>query len=56
MSIQQTTARKRLIPWRLVIEPRLEEVPRWMPSLVSLGAIVAALIVGGIILAIVGGI
>ena len=55
MSVQQTAARRRLIPWRLVIEPRLQEVPRWMPPLVSLGAIVAALIVGGIILAVVGG-
>ena len=50
MSIQQTTARRRLIPWRLVIEPRLQEVPRWMPPLVSLGAIVAALIVGAMVL------
>jgi simple sugar transport system permease protein len=39
----------------LAIEPRLEQVPRWMPPLVSLGAIVAALIVGGVILAVVGG-
>jgi ABC-type uncharacterized transport system permease subunit len=37
------------------MEPRLEEVPRWMPPLVSLGAILAALIVGGVILAAVGG-
>jgi simple sugar transport system permease protein len=55
MSVQQTAARRRLIPWRLVIEPRLQAVPRWMPPLVSLGAICAALIVGGIILAAVGG-
>jgi simple sugar transport system permease protein len=55
MSVQQTAARRRLIPWRVVIEPRLQEVPRWMPPLVSLGAILAALVVGGIILAIVGG-
>ena len=55
MSVQQPAARRRMIPWRLAIEPRLQEVPRWMPPLVSLGAIVAALIVGGIILAVVGG-
>jgi simple sugar transport system permease protein len=37
------------------MEPRLEEVPGWMPPLVSFGAIVVALVIGGIILAIVGG-
>ena len=54
MSVQQTVAR-RLTPWRLMIEPRLEQVPRWMPPLISLGAVVAALVVGGVILALVGG-
>jgi ABC-type uncharacterized transport system permease subunit len=39
----------------LVMEPRLEEMPRWMPLLISLGAIVVALIIGGVILAAVGG-
>jgi len=37
------------------MEPRLQVVPRWMPLLVSLGAIVVALIIGGVILAAVGG-
>jgi ABC-type uncharacterized transport system permease subunit len=55
MSVQQNTAHRRFIPWRLTIEPRLRQVPRWMPPLISLGAIVLALILGGIILAIVGG-
>jgi simple sugar transport system permease protein len=55
MSVQQTAARPPLIPWRLSVEPRLRQVPRWMPPLISLGAIVLALILGGMILAIVGG-
>jgi simple sugar transport system permease protein len=37
------------------MEPRLEELPRWMPALISLGAIVVALIMGGVILVAVGG-
>jgi simple sugar transport system permease protein len=55
MTASATTGRRRLVPYRLVVEPRLEEVPRWMPALVSLGAVVAALLVGAVILALVGG-
>lgn len=42
------------LPYRLVVEPRLE-VPRWLSPLVSLGAIVAALLLGALVLALVGG-
>jgi simple sugar transport system permease protein len=55
MTAETRAYSRALFPWRLKIEPRLEEVPRWMPALVSFGAIVAALVVGGIILALVGG-
>lgn len=55
MTTESMAKRRPLIPYRVVMEPRLEEVPRWMPPLVSLGAILAALIVGGVILAAVGG-
>ena len=52
----QTESRQRpFFPYRLVMEPRLEVVPRWMPLLVSLGAIAVALILGGIVLVLVGG-
>jgi ABC-type uncharacterized transport system permease subunit len=43
------------LPFEIRIEPRIEEVPRWLPLLISVGAIVAALVIGGIVLAIVGG-
>ena len=43
------------MPYRLEIEPRLEKVSRWTPPLLAVGAVVVALIIGGIILAIVGG-
>lgn len=37
------------------MEPRMEVLPRWMPPLISAGAVVVALILGGIVLALVGG-
>jgi simple sugar transport system permease protein len=43
------------LPFRVRIEPRIEEIPAWLPFLVSLGAIVLALIAGGVILIAVGG-
>jgi ABC-type uncharacterized transport system permease subunit len=42
------------IKYRLKAEPRLE-MPRWFPLVVSLGAIVVALILGAIVLELVGG-
>jgi ABC-type uncharacterized transport system permease subunit len=51
-SIQERRVR---IPYRITMEPRLEPVPAWMPSLVSLGAVAVALLVGAVILLLVGG-
>src|SRR5690242_12564391 len=51
----ETTLVKRRFPWRIKLEPRLDEPPRWYPPLVSLGAIVVALILGGIVISAVGG-
>lgn len=48
-----TTPRKR--PLRLVVEKRVEEVPRWLPPLTSLGAVVAAFLICGLILKFIGG-
>jgi len=41
--------------FRIKVEPRLQEPPRWYPSAISLGAIVIALILGGILIAFAGG-
>jgi|WetSurSiteA1Bulk_404760.scaffolds.fasta_scaffold06989_3 general nucleoside transport system permease protein len=43
------------LPYMIQIEQRLFEPPRWYPWVVSLGAIVVALFIGGILIAIVGG-
>jgi len=50
-----TMGKKGKIPFAIRVEPRIEEVPRWMPPLISVGAIVVALFLGGIVLAVVGG-
>lgn len=47
--------RKPRLPFQVRIEPRITEVPGWLPLIVSIGAIVVALIMGGIVLAAVGG-
>lgn len=51
----ETTMTKRRAPLRIKIEPRLDEPPAWYPAAVSLGAIIVALILGGIVIAIAGG-
>lgn len=42
-------------PFRILFEPRLKEPPRWYPPLVTLGAIIFALFLGGLVLAFAGG-
>ncbi|MEJ2707268.1 MAG: ABC transporter permease [Anaerolineales bacterium] len=50
-----TRTKRHGLGFRIQLEPRLAEPPRWYPFAVSLGAIIIALIIGGIILAAVGG-
>ncbi|MCC6146200.1 MAG: ABC transporter permease [Anaerolineaceae bacterium] len=47
--------RRLQLPFQIHVEQRLEDVPRWFPVLISFGAIVVALILGGIIIVIAGG-
>jgi simple sugar transport system permease protein len=42
-------------PYRIKLEPRLDMPPRWYPAAVTLGAILVALIIGGIVIALAGG-
>jgi ABC-type uncharacterized transport system permease subunit len=46
---------KRRTPYRLKIEPRLDEPPAWYPVAVSVGAVIVALILGGILISFAGG-
>jgi simple sugar transport system permease protein len=41
--------------YRIKLEPRLDMPPRWYPAAVSLGAILVALIIGGVLIAFAGG-
>lgn len=43
------------LPFKIKIEPRIQDVPRWYPAVISLAAVVIALLIGAIILAVGGG-
>jgi general nucleoside transport system permease protein len=48
-------AKKGRPSYRIKVEPRLDELPAWYPAAVSIGAIILALILGGIVIMIAGG-
>lgn len=50
-----STTRRRGLPYRIRLEPRLKEVPAWYPYTVSLGAIIVALLIGSVVIAMAGG-
>jgi len=54
MSANNAAYSKNRLPFTLTIVPR-ERIPRWLPAAISAGAIALALVIGGIILALVGG-
>ncbi len=47
--------RKSFFPYRVIFEQRMDQPPRWFPFLVSLGAIIVALFLGGIVIQFAGG-
>ncbi|MCE1253847.1 MAG: ABC transporter permease [Anaerolineae bacterium] len=47
--------RRNRFPFAIKVEPRQSDVPGWFPIVISLGAVVVALLIGAVILAIVGG-
>ena len=54
-SAVQTSLPGKRASFRIHLEPRLDEPPRWYPAAVSLGAIIVALFIGGILIALAGG-
>jgi general nucleoside transport system permease protein len=52
---ESVLAKKQRTSYRIKIEPRLDEPPVWFPAAVSIGAILLALILGGIVILIAGG-
>ncbi|MCA9953596.1 MAG: ABC transporter permease, partial [Anaerolineales bacterium] len=55
MSSTPATTPKRTFPYTLSIEKRVEDIPRWLPAATSLGSVVIAFVIAGIILKIIGG-
>jgi ABC-type uncharacterized transport system permease subunit len=49
-----TQTKRFQLPYAIKVEPRQTDVPKWFPLVLSLGAIVLALLLGAIILALVG--
>ncbi|MEZ4644106.1 MAG: ABC transporter permease [Chloroflexota bacterium] len=43
------------MPYKLQFEKRVEDIPKWLPAATSLGSVVIAFIVSGIILKLIGG-
>jgi general nucleoside transport system permease protein len=41
-------------PYKITVEKRMEEIPKWMPAAISLGAVLVAFIISGIILLFTG--
>ena len=55
MTETTSTLPKRRAAYRIKIEPRLDQPPAWFPAAVSIGAILIALTLGGVVIASVGG-
>jgi simple sugar transport system permease protein len=55
MSDNSSTLRRKRFPFSIRLEPRLAVPPAWFPAAVSLGAIIVALFLGGILITIAGG-
>jgi len=55
MTTTTAPSRRFRLPFTLRVEPRLEPPPRWLAPLVSLGAVVVALLIGAVVLKLVGG-
>jgi general nucleoside transport system permease protein len=51
----ESTLKKKSAGYRLSVEPRLDVPPAWYPLLVSIGALIFALILGGILISFAGG-
>lgn len=54
MSRTSVATERAWLPFRLEVEPRLD-TPRWLSPLITAGAILAALLIGAVVLALAGG-
>lgn len=54
MTSLPSSSQRRKFPFTVKVEPRLTETPKWLPVVVSLLAVVVALLIGALVLALVG--
>jgi simple sugar transport system permease protein len=54
MAASETSGSSFRLPWAVRIEPRLQ-APRWLPAATSIGALILAFIIGGVIIQLAGG-
>ncbi len=43
------------MPFRITLEKRIEDIPKWLPAVTSLGSVVLAFLISGIVLQVIGG-
>lgn len=55
MATTSTKKHKVTLPYALSIEKRVEDIPRWLPTVTSIGSVVSAFIIAGVILKLIGG-
>ncbi len=55
MATTSTEKHKVTLPYMLSIEKRVEDIPRWLPMITSIGSVVSAFIIAGVILKLIGG-
>jgi simple sugar transport system permease protein len=55
MKTDVVATRKSILPFRIQFEQRITDVPKWFPLVLSLAAVIVALLIGAIVLAIGGG-
>lgn len=55
MSTSAINEGKFQLPFTVMLEKRVEEIPKWLPAATSVGSVVIAFIISGIVLKIIGG-
>ena len=52
---ESSSVPKKSAGFRIRFEPRVEEPPKWFPLVISIGALIVALILGGFVIIFAGG-
>jgi len=55
MSISTADKQGFQLPFTVTFEKRVEDIPKWLPAATSIGSVVVAFIISGIVLKLIGG-